>query len=99
MASVFVVSIIAVASLFTALVSGILGMAGGMMLMGVLLTLLPLPAAMMLHGIAQLASNGWRALLLRQQIDWRIVSGYAAGSTWRSDRLPWSGSSWESPRR
>jgi hypothetical protein len=55
-------------------------MAGGMILMGVLLALLPLPAAMMLHGIVQFASNGWRALLLRRQIDWRVVAGYAAGA-------------------
>jgi hypothetical protein len=35
---------------------------------------------MMLHGIVQLAANGWRALLLRRVIDWRVFKGYAAGA-------------------
>jgi uncharacterized membrane protein YfcA len=73
-------SLIAAASLVTSFISGILGMAGGMILMGVLLALLPLPAAMMLHGVSQLAANGWRALMLRRQIDWRVFRGLALGS-------------------
>ena len=71
---------IAVATLITSFISGILGMAGGMILMGVLLALLPLPAAMMLHGIAQLASNGGRAWLWRREVNWRIFRGYALGA-------------------
>jgi len=55
-------------------------MAGGMILMGVLLALLPLPAAMMLHGVTQLASNAWRALLWRNDVDWRVFRGYAYGA-------------------
>ena len=61
MTAAFALSVIAVASLVTSFISGILGMAGGMILMGVLLALLPLPAAMLLHGISQLTANGWRA--------------------------------------
>lgn len=78
--SVPALAVLAVATLVTSFISGILGMAGGMMLMGVLLALLPLPAAMMLHGISQFASNGWRALMNRREIDWRIVGGYAIGA-------------------
>ena len=55
-------------------------MAGGMILMGILLFALPLPAAMMLHGITQLASNAWRAFLWRTQVDWRVFRGYAYGA-------------------
>jgi len=55
-------------------------MAGGMILMGILLAMMPLPAAMMLHGITQLASNAWRAFLWRSQVDWRIFRGYAGGA-------------------
>ena len=73
-------AILAVSALVTSFISGILGMAGGMILMGILLALLPLPAAMMLHGITQLASNGWRALLWRSQVDWRVFLGYAIGA-------------------
>src|SRR5436190_6628008 len=73
-------SILAVSAVVTSFVSGILGMAGGMILMGILLALLPLPAAMMLHGITQLASNAWRALLWRTEVDWRVFRGYAYGA-------------------
>ena len=55
-------------------------MAGGLILMGVLLALMPVPAAMMLHGITQLASNGWRAFLWRNHVDWRVFRGYLYGS-------------------
>jgi uncharacterized protein len=75
-----VLATLALSTLATSFISGILGMAGGMILMGVLLALLPLPAAMLLHGVVQMASNGWRALLLRQQIDWRVTAGYASGA-------------------
>jgi uncharacterized membrane protein YfcA len=78
--SVLAFSVIACASLVTSFISGILGMAGGMILMGILLAFLPLPAAMMLHGISQLASNGWRALGLRREVRWRIIRGYAMGA-------------------
>jgi uncharacterized membrane protein YfcA len=80
MPSVLVLSLLAVSALVTSFISGILGMAGGMILMGVLLAVLPLPAAMMLHGITQLASNAWRALLWRKEVDWRVFRGYLYGA-------------------
>ncbi|HEX4599265.1 MAG TPA: TSUP family transporter [Burkholderiaceae bacterium] len=78
--SVLIVSALGLATLVTSFISGILGMAGGMILMGVFLAFLPVPSAMLLHGIAQLSANGGRALLLRRQIDWRVAAGYAAGA-------------------
>ena len=45
----------------TAFLSGIFGMAGGLILIGVLLFIFPLPTAMVLHAVTQMASNGWRA--------------------------------------
>ena len=77
MSSTLIFICIGVAVLVTSFIFGILGMAGGMILMGVLLALLPLPAAMMLHGITQLASNGWRAWLRRTHVNWRVFRGYA----------------------
>src|SRR5512132_2182720 len=73
-------ALLAVSALVTSFVSGILGMAGGMILMGVLLAVLPLPVAMMLHGITQLASNAWRAILWRREVDWRVFRGYLYGA-------------------
>jgi uncharacterized membrane protein YfcA len=80
MPSVLVLLLLAVSALVTSFISGILGMAGGMILMGILLAVLPLPAAMLLHGITQLASNGWRALLWRREVDWRAFRGYLFGA-------------------
>ncbi len=80
MPSVAVLVLLAVSALVTSFISGILGMAGGMILMGILLAVLPLPVAMMLHGITQLASNAWRALLWRREVDWRIFRGYLYGA-------------------
>jgi uncharacterized protein len=80
MSSTLIFISIAIAVLITSFISGILGMAGGMILMGVLLALLPLPAAMMLHGITQLTSNGWRAWLWRIHVNWRVFRGYAYGA-------------------
>jgi uncharacterized membrane protein YfcA len=65
--------------LVTSFLSGIFGMAGGMLLMGILLAIMPLSAAMVLHGITQMASNGWRAVLWREHIAWRIVAWFALG--------------------
>lgn len=59
----------------TAFLSGIFGMAGGMILIGVLLAVMPVPEAMALHAVTQMASNGWRALLW-----WRYVRPWAAAS-------------------
>jgi uncharacterized protein len=80
MPSLLVLALLALSALVTSFISGILGMAGGMILMGILLTMLPLPAAMMLHGITQLASNAWRALIWRNDVDWRVFRGYAMGA-------------------
>lgn len=80
MSAALVFSVLAASTLVTAFISGILGMAGGMILMGVLLAFLPLPAAMMLHGISQLASNGGRAFMLRNEVDWRVFRGYVVGA-------------------
>ncbi|WP_374440196.1 TSUP family transporter [Stella sp.] len=64
----------------TAFLSGLFGMAGGMILIGVLLALLPVPAAMVLHAVTQMASNGWRGWLWRRHVYWRPVAAYAVGA-------------------
>ena len=64
----------------TAFLSGLFGMAGGLILIGVLLTILPLPSAMVLHAITQMASNGWRAFLWRAHIRWKPVFIYLIGA-------------------
>lgn len=64
----------------TSFISGIFGMAGGMVLVGVLLALFDVAPAMLLFGVTQTAANGWRCLLWRRHVRWSIVAGYAVGS-------------------
>jgi uncharacterized membrane protein YfcA len=80
MPSTLALASIALAVFGTSFISGILGMAGGMILMGLLVALMPVPAAMMMHGISQFAANAWRAWLWRGHIDWRVFRGNAAGT-------------------
>ena len=68
------------AAFVTATVSGVLGMAGGLLLMGALLLVLPAPAAFVAHGLLQLVSNGWRAVLHRRHVQVRTVGWYAVGA-------------------
>ncbi|MGP1352646.1 MAG: TSUP family transporter [Parasphingopyxis sp.] len=73
-------ALLPVIAFFTALLSGIFGMAGGMVLMGALVLLLPVSAAFVTHGIIQIVSNGWRAWLNRTDIVWPIIGWYALAS-------------------
>ena len=66
--------------LATAVLSGVMGMAGGVLLMAVLVTLLPVASAMILHGAVQAASNGARFLFLREYVMWGILPYYAVGA-------------------
>ena len=68
------------AVLATSFISGIFGMAGGMILIGILLAIMPVAGAMVLHGLTQIASNGWRAWLWRAHIRWPLVARHATGS-------------------
>jgi uncharacterized membrane protein YfcA len=72
--------ILSTSVLATSFLSGIFGMAGGMVLMGILLALMSVEKAMVIHGVAQFASNGWRAVLWWRFIDWRVFRGYAVGA-------------------
>lgn len=65
--------------LATSMLAGVFGMAGGMILMGVLVVFLPVPIAMVLHGVTQMASTGWRAAMWRGHIEWTIVARYLVG--------------------
>ena len=66
--------------LVTAVISGVLGMAGGLMLMAVLASVLPVSGAMILHGAVQATSNGARFLFLRDRMLWSVLPWYGAGA-------------------
>lgn len=68
------------ATFITAAISGVFGMAGGLLLKGALALVLPVSAVFVCHGLLQLVANGWRAVLHRQHVSWRIVGLYALGA-------------------
>ena len=70
-----------VSVLGTAFLSGIFGMAGGIILMGVCTWLFTVSQAMVLQGIIQVASNGSRVIMYLPHTVWRILPGYLFGST------------------
>ena len=73
-------ALLALTVLATSFLSGIFGMAGGIILLGVLLLVLDVAQAMVLFGSTQMAANGWRATLWRAHVHWRLVAGYCAGA-------------------
>lgn len=73
-------AVILLAAFVTAAVSGVLGMAGGLLLLGVLLLVLPATVAFVVHGLLQLVSNGWRAVLQRKHLQWAVVGWYSLGA-------------------
>ena len=77
--SPLLIAILCAAMIGTSFLSGIFGMAGGMILIGILLAIMPVPDAMMLHGVTQMASNGWRGLLWWRHVRWSSASAYILG--------------------
>jgi uncharacterized membrane protein YfcA len=74
-----VIAIILTATLVTAAISGVFGMAGGLILMGVLAAFVPVAIAMVMHGFIQIISNFSRAALLWRHISWPIIARYSLG--------------------
>lgn len=69
----------AVTVFLTSLLSGIFGMAGGLILLWVLLFLYPVGTAIAIQGVIQMVSNGSRAWFSRAYIDWKILSVLCSG--------------------
>lgn len=63
----------------TSLLSGIVGMAGGIVLLAVLIATLPTTSAMILHGFIQAVANGSRAWFIREHVQWRLLPIFFAG--------------------
>jgi uncharacterized protein len=65
--------------LVSSFISGTFGMAGGMVLLGVLLIYFDVATAMVLFSIIQFVANAWRAALWGRFVLWRILLEYAVG--------------------
>src|SRR5262249_50329529 len=73
-------ALIAATILVSSFLSGVFGMAGGMILLGVLLVYYDVTTAMVLFSIIQFAANGWRAVLWYRYVRWPIFFHYVAGA-------------------
>ena len=74
------VSLVLAAVFAASAISGLLGMAGGSLLMAVLTLILPVSAALALHGAAQLASNLARAGFNARHVRYRTVGWFGFGA-------------------
>jgi uncharacterized membrane protein YfcA len=63
----------------TSMLSGIFGMAGGLVLLGILLLILPVGTAIAVQGAIQLIANGSRAYFSRAYIDLRVLAIMTGG--------------------
>ena len=75
-----VLAIIGVTIIFSSFLSGVFGMAGGMILLGVLLNYFDVATGMILFSIIQFFSNGWRVVQWRQYVLWPIFGWYLVGA-------------------
>jgi uncharacterized membrane protein YfcA len=73
-------ALIAATILVSSFLSGVFGMAGGLILLGVLLVYFDVAVAMVLFSIIQFAANGWRAVLWWRFVRWPIFFHYVLGS-------------------
>jgi uncharacterized membrane protein YfcA len=75
-----VLALIAATIVFSSFLSGVFGMAGGMILLGVLLNYFDVATGMIFFSIIQLFANGWRVVQWRHYILWPIFGWYFVGA-------------------
>ena len=76
----FAYALIGLTIISTSFISGLFGMAGGMILVGVLLIYFDVATGMVIFSIIQFVANGWRAVLWWRFVLWRIFFVYVAGA-------------------
>jgi uncharacterized membrane protein YfcA len=77
--SLLTLALIGATIIVSSFLSGVFGLAGGMVLLGVLLVFLDVTAGMVLFSIIQFFANGWRALQWWKFVRWRIFWLYCLG--------------------
>jgi uncharacterized membrane protein YfcA len=70
------IAILALAALASSVLSAVVGMAGGLTLLTVMLLFFDPLVAVPLHGVVQLVSNGSRSAIHRRHLRWDIVLPY-----------------------
>lgn len=64
----------------TSFMTAALGIGGGVMLLAVMASVMPVSALIPVHGLVQLGSNGNRALMTRRHIDWHMLKFFSIGA-------------------
>src|SRR5580700_2274056 len=78
--SILTLALLGLTILVSSFISGVFGMAGGMILLGVLLNYFDVPSAMILFSIIQFSANAWRAFQWRDYVLWPIFLAYGFGA-------------------
>jgi len=78
--SLLTLALIGVTIVVSSFLSGVFGMAGGMVLLGVLLVFLDVAAGMVLFSVIQFFANAWRAVQWWGFVRWRIFWFYCLGA-------------------
>lgn len=68
------------ASYVTSAFTAALGLGGGLMMLAAMASLLPPLAVIPVHALVQLGSNSGRAVVMRKDIDWKLLGFFAIGS-------------------
>ncbi len=66
-------------SFLTSALTAAFGIGGGLALLAVMATGLPVATLIPVHGVVQFGSNAGRALVQRRHIDWRLTAIFCAG--------------------
>ncbi|MBR9866001.1 MAG: sulfite exporter TauE/SafE family protein [Oceanospirillales bacterium] len=69
-----------ITSTLTSMLTAAMGIGGGVLLLAVMATIVPPAALIPVHGLVQLGSNGNRALLTREYIDWSLLRLFFGGA-------------------
>ncbi|SIS42772.1 sulfite exporter TauE/SafE family protein [Neptunomonas antarctica] len=67
-------------SAFTSMMTAAVGIGGGVLLLAVMAQMIPVQALIPVHGLVQLGSNGNRAYMTRQHIDWKMSRLFILGA-------------------
>src|SRR3954470_18267180 len=78
--TIFSLGIVGLAIFLGAFISGVFNMAGGMILLGVLLIFFDVSTGMILFSILSTAGNAWRVATWWKHIDWSIWVRYTIGA-------------------
>ena len=72
--------ILPLVAVFTSIVSGIIGMGGGVLLLTIMTFFLPYQVIVPIHGIVQFISNSSRGFALAKYVNWNFVGFFVLGA-------------------